>query len=116
MKPRHAAALALVGWYLMLPPRGGPSGDQFYPDDPFSKSAGIGTDRLTGWLKWGKTEYASKEECDAERQGQKRMFPDPGNIPPERVTARIIVRGAATLQCIASNDPRLKSIPASNSR
>ena len=20
MKPRHAAALALVGWYLMLPP------------------------------------------------------------------------------------------------
>jgi hypothetical protein len=112
MNSRHAAALALVGWFLMQPPRGGPSGDQFYPDDPFSKSAGIGTDRLTGWRKFGKTEYASKEKCDAERQRWKSMFPDPGNIPPERVTVRIMVRGMAALQCIASDDPRLKSIPA----
>jgi hypothetical protein len=110
MKPRHAAALALVGWYLMQPPRGGPSGDQFYPDDPFSKSAG--TDRLTGWRNFGDKEYANKEECDAERQSWKSMFPDPGNIPPERVTARIMVRGMAALQCIASDDPRLKLIPA----
>jgi hypothetical protein len=110
MKPRHAAALVLVGWYLMQPPRGGPSGDQFYPDDPFSKPAG--TDRLTGWRNFGDKEYASKEECDAERQSWKSMFPDPGNIPPERVTARIMVRGMDALQCIASDDPRLKLIPA----
>jgi hypothetical protein len=25
MKPRHAAALALVGWYLMAPPLDGPN-------------------------------------------------------------------------------------------
>jgi hypothetical protein len=112
MKSRHAAALALVGWYLMMPPRGGVSGDQFYPNDPFSKSAGIGTDRLTGWRRFGKTEYASKGECEVEHQGWKSIFPDPGNIPPERVTARIMVRGMAVLQCIASDDPRLKLIPA----
>jgi hypothetical protein len=23
MKPRHAAALALIGWYLLLPPKQG---------------------------------------------------------------------------------------------
>jgi hypothetical protein len=112
MKLRHTAALGLVGWYLMQPPRGGLSGDQFYLNDPFSKSAGIGTDRLTRWRKFGKTEYASKEECDAERQGWKSMFPAPGNIPPERVTARIMVRGMAALQCFASGDSRLKLIPA----
>jgi hypothetical protein len=60
MKHRNAAALALVGWYLMLPPldhnlkpqtaaplyqweaTGEPSlaGDEGTPDDPFSTSLG----------------------------------------------------------------------------
>jgi hypothetical protein len=106
MNFRHAAALALVGWYLMIPPRGGPSGDQFYPNDPFSKSPG--PDRLTGWRNFGEKEYASKEECDAERAGLRARWKDPGNIPPERVTARIMVRGMKALQCIATDDPRLK--------
>jgi hypothetical protein len=36
MKPRHAAALALVGWYLLLPPITGiPS--NLDVDAPFSK-------------------------------------------------------------------------------
>ena len=34
MKPRHAAALALVGWYLMVPPVDGKSVDS---DAPLSK-------------------------------------------------------------------------------
>jgi hypothetical protein len=110
MKARHAATLALVGWYLMMPPRGGPMGDQFYPNDPFSKSAG--TDRLTGWRKFGQTEYATKDECEVEHEGWKSIFPDSGNIPKERITARQLARGAVALQCISSDDPRLKLLPA----
>jgi hypothetical protein len=37
MKPRHAAALALVGWYLLLPPINLDSKAVLDIDAPFSK-------------------------------------------------------------------------------
>ena len=51
MKPRHAAAFALVGWYLMLPPTGRdyPTGNVDAP--------------LTQWLK-RPTTYRNKDECE----------------------------------------------------
>lgn len=51
MKPRHTAALALVGWYLMLPPTGRdyPTGNVDAP--------------LTQWLK-RPTTYRNKDECE----------------------------------------------------
>jgi hypothetical protein len=95
MKPRHAAALALVGWYLMLPPR---VVDRFYPDAPLSQ-----------WKRFGPEEYSSRAECEAERERQKAMFNfDPEKLPPEKFTARTLARGARALQCIATDDPRLK--------
>jgi hypothetical protein len=41
MKPRHAAALALVGWYLMLPPtsRDYPTGKRGSTTHPMAKAA-----------------------------------------------------------------------------
>jgi hypothetical protein len=91
MNLRHAATLALVGWYLMTPP------PPFNPSAPLSK-----------WTRFGKTDYASKEECTIVREKFQAMFKDPGNIPPERVTATIMVKAMAGLQCIATDDPRFK--------
>ena len=92
VKPRHAATLALVGWYLMTPP------PPFNPSTPLSK-----------WTRLGKTDYASEEECTAVREKLQATFKDPGNIPPERITATIMVKAMAHLLCIASDDPRLKA-------
>jgi hypothetical protein len=91
MKPRHAAALALVGWYLMTPP------PPFDPSSPLSK-----------WSRLGKTDYATEAECGAVREKLQATFRDPGNIPPEHVTATIMVKAMAHVLCIASDDPRLK--------
>jgi hypothetical protein len=88
---RHAAALALVGWYLMTPP------PPFNPSTPLSK-----------WTQLGKTDYASEEECMAVREKLQATFRDPGNIPPEHITATIMVKAMAHVLCIASDDPRLK--------
>jgi hypothetical protein len=80
MKPRHAAALALVGWYLMLPP----------PD----LAAVHRTDApLSRWLQIGT--YNSVKECNENRAALKPQTED--------------VRWAVTQAvCIAADDLRLK--------
>jgi len=45
MKPRHAAALALVGWYLMMPPMGN---GKVYVTAPLTKWLGISYARKVG--------------------------------------------------------------------
>jgi hypothetical protein len=95
MKLHHAAALALVGWYLMIPPR---VVDRFYPDAPLSK-----------WHRFGTKEYSTKAECESAIEAQKAEFNyDPETLPPEKFTARTLARGARALRCISSDDPRLK--------
>jgi len=44
----------------------------------------------------------------AVREKLQAAFKDPGNIPPEHVTATIMVKAMAHLLCIATDDPRLK--------
>jgi hypothetical protein len=92
---RHAAALALVGWYLMTPPR---VGDHFFPDAPLSR-----------WRSLDRIEYPSKNACEAVRQKDVAMFPgDPEKLPAERYTARTMMRGVRALACVATDDPPLK--------
>ena len=50
--------------------------------------------------KPGKEEYASKEQCMAMREKLQATFKDLGNIPPDQVTATIIVK--AMVICYAS--------------
>ena len=96
MKLCHAAALALVGWYLMLPPR---LVDRFYSDAPLSQ-----------WKRFGSNEYPTKAKCEADREKYKSLFNfDPEKLPPEKYTARTLARGVQAMQCIAADDPRLKS-------
>ena len=80
MKPRHTAALALVGWYLLLPP----------PD----LAAAHRTDApLSQWVQIGN--YNSVKECNENRVALKRETKD----------GRWAVKQAV---CVAADDPRLK--------
>ena len=90
MKPRHAAALALVGWYLMVLPT-----DNANHIDP-----------LVPWPKWVVLRaFDTAAACD-EAQDQLRYR-------VSRLNLRVPVASAASeaaefSQCIASDDPRLK--------
>jgi hypothetical protein len=87
VKP-HAAALALVGWYLMMPVL-----------DPHSWEPIGGPRPLSQWDNEGS--YDTARECMQARD----ELPDKLyklNLPPKAI-ARLI-----TGQCIASDDPRLK--------
>jgi len=97
VKLRHAAALALTGWYLMTPPLtyDGPRyGFTVQSDAPLSK--------------WVVTDAAdSASECE---QGHYALVKDSGKTmdkarPHSNEWANAIAY--AQSQCIASNDPRL---------
>jgi hypothetical protein len=81
MKPHHAAALALVGWYLMMP-----SGD--HPTEA----------HISHWLKV--QTFDSAAECSSRRW----------DILSEASANKddFRLRTARAMRCIASDDPRLK--------
>jgi len=92
MNPRHAAALALVGWYLMVPPieltRSGERAFNFYAP-------------LSQWYRWDF--YQTARECwDVDHD----LF-----VRSESVLRIDPMDDAANAyleaQCIASDDPRL---------
>jgi hypothetical protein len=94
MKPRHAAALALVGWYLLVPP------SAFRVSDLAS-----GLEPLSQWLQIGS--FDSANACE---QGRRMMIDrfmadlqrDSGNA-----TAVHGFDAFYYSQCLASDDPRL---------
>jgi hypothetical protein len=102
MKPYHAAALALVGWYLMLPCTGHPL--KYY--DP--------TAPLSAWFTVGVFDTAN--ECDAVlREGQEDLQKENPKLFAYRELAKLTAEQRKTLkeswkdgQCIATDDPRLK--------
>jgi len=85
MKFRHAAALALVGWYLMVPPqtRTWWIGPERYDDDA----------SLSRWTI--ERSFDKAEACEAARLATQEQAAD----------AAIRMGHAA---CVASDDPRLK--------
>jgi|HubBroStandDraft_3_1064219.scaffolds.fasta_scaffold1822810_1 hypothetical protein len=95
MNLRHAAALALVGWYLISPPF---VGDPFYIDH---------TAQLSEWKI--ESSYDTAEQCERAR---KRKSGDIG----ASLSGRILEPGSRAmmdaalgyLQCVASDDPRLE--------
>ena len=93
MKLRHTAALALVGWYLMVPPM---AGDHTNPSAP-----------LSSWRMTAGS-YDTAIECrkvleDSTRDAIKALQ-DPHVLPFTR-SASLQVLDAA---CVATDDPRLK--------
>ncbi len=86
MKPRHAAALALVGWYLMIPP----VGDTSTP--------------LARWVHVGS--YDTATECETTRL---KLANDTlkGTPAPNGLTRTQTIDLATDSQCIETDDPRL---------
>jgi hypothetical protein len=90
MNPRHAAALALLGWYLMTPPLRSPGGE-LAPEAPLSK--------------WRSPHaYDSARECEKAKEAYVKSAKR-----GETQGADQAFSGAILLsQCISSDDPRLQ--------
>lgn len=95
---RHAAALALVGWYLMTPPLSYPT-----PGGPASLDykAPLGTWTIS-------RAFDSAKECEdyklmAEGRTKKDQNPIGETNAKERFANALVFS-----QCIATDDPRLK--------
>lgn len=99
MRRAHAAALALVGWYLMLPPlkREGPP----KPSTPVKIEA---TAPLSRWhiISTGKP-FKRKRDCEAYSVHLTKLLQDPKH-PGAAYMAR---RWFEKSLCVRTNDPRL---------
>ncbi len=88
MKPSHAAALALVGWYLMVPPRDGIVLNAIAP--------------LRQWQIAGS--YDSAVECTKSALGLRQQARSYTGTDVEHIAVR---EQAVRALCIASDDRRL---------
>ena len=90
MKPRHAAALALVGWYLMIPPEVGYGPPTIQYQAPLTE--------------WDRAQTLDSEKACREILREWSTVKGPfENYAQERVADRF-QRG----RCIPSDDPRVK--------
>jgi hypothetical protein len=98
VKPRHAAALALVGWYLLTPPF----------DDLGRVNAKA---RFSAWDNWDAYDSAVKCELDkAKIIGLAKAKVGRHSASPRRAAADQSFLEAVLLgQCVAADDPRLES-------
>jgi hypothetical protein len=93
MNLRHAAALALVGWYLMISPLDPANMTQVDTGAPLSKWHSMKT-------------YSSKTECDKGRDDERAT--GARGLNSRSQTKRVIATALSSAQCIATDDPRLK--------
>lgn len=92
MTVRHAAALALAGWYLMVPPySSGRTGIRFDFDAP-----------LINWQL--ARSFDSAEDCEAFKLEALKVSTEQGIKRSRKITTSVWSVG----DCIASDDPRLK--------
>ena len=116
MKLRHATALTLLGWYLLMPPMLG-GNPPIYPSARPDLAAPL--------EKWLVTDtFDSASQC---RTALASVLEVPKNLDVEKLTAQQVAQikeskkgtWASSYQCVASDDPRLKGkkltiVPASN--
>jgi hypothetical protein len=97
MKLRHAAALALVGWYLMVPPIG-------------SKNGVPMVDKSAPLSQWHHRHSVYQSESDCTEALTKERDTYEAEIQAGELTmGSYIWKGQLDLEtCIASDDPRLK--------
>jgi hypothetical protein len=116
MTPRHAATLALVGWYLLLPPQRQPSliarasawalGTHLVKE--FDSNAPIAT-----WVQLD--EFESRNDCEsqlthlnANANLRIQAIYAHKNITQEDLDAEAYLGRVLFARCISSDDPRLK--------
>ena len=111
MKPRHAAALALIGWYLMVPP--------MCADHPVPAWCRESTDPVGKWTI--RDSFVTEAECKAKlsswRGRTRQLLPCSGtddlracwnSLSPLRQRISSDWEDAVSAECIAADDPRLK--------
>ncbi len=88
MNRRHAAVLALMGWYLMVPPSGidAPRGDPSAP--------------LSSWTRLGAREYETRDACEEDLESEHERL--------RHLGARIAMQNMDAEQCVSADDPRLQ--------
>ena len=92
MNPSYAAALALVGWYLMLPPWSGPG--------KFNDKAPI--------LEWQQAgAFDSASECERDRNDTATVLFNNKKKKLDASTAYYNGSLYASGRCISTDDPRL---------
>jgi hypothetical protein len=100
MKLRHASALALVGWYLMVPPR----------------SQTIETQLATPLSQWITLE--SFDNADTCKSAKRRLSPSAAKMVKRNAknagipinSSHVQFLADSIIQCISSDDPRLNQI------
>ncbi len=112
MNPRHAAALALVGWYLMVPPgkvdvtspprKVVPGSFRFRPNAPIAQWEEVSVFDSAKECEDARTSYSLD---DLYRQMQKPRY---ANDFRPSLTRKDIASLMATALCVATDDPRLK--------
>jgi hypothetical protein len=90
---RHVAALAFVGWYLLLPPPG--------PDRDVDTSL-----PLTVWFR-AKQDYASKADWESDKTALINMPRANPSDPKEQSK----LHGERADICVSAEDPRFKEKP-----
>jgi len=104
VKKYHALAVALVGWYLMVPPIAGGSEKSFVDFD-----APLSTWFLSQSFDTAKECARARNKKYVEASSEERKIP----LSELRTSPRLpILIDDMFNSCIASNDPRLKSLPA----
>jgi hypothetical protein len=97
MKPRHAAALALVGWYLLIPP---------LVNAPYK----VDTEApLTNWKVY--QTFDTREECDKFQSSAQAKYKATASAPIGTIKkgSRAFALQMTFAQCISSDDRRLKA-------
>jgi hypothetical protein len=103
MKSLHAATLALVGWYLMLPPLQfvGPA------NDPYSLAIVDGAAPLSRWLPM--MTFKTLQECDNFSTRLARNMRKSVKTERDKRDVETLIRiWLGKYQCVTSDDPRLK--------
>ncbi len=102
---RHAAALALVGWYLMLPPLIRVPPD---PRDPGRDRVAPDSDApLSRWFWSGSFDSADACQRSQEKEIAKTQRRNSLSSPPYEID-RNAEMAVLKARCIAADDPRLK--------
>lgn len=117
MKPRHAVALALVGWYLMVPPPGQPRSTGANTAPPNDSAP------LTQWTT--RNSYDSAQACEAAKKqsldtasadlDKQRRFAaqrqglSPDNLSYQKFLVTDQLAYATKALCVSTDDSRLKS-------
>ena len=113
MKPRHAAALALVGWYLMVPPLSGKGVDLSAALSQWEEQAGFDSAdsceraRARVWKCGAVLNNADKGDVNSVCDQPMRTRAQAKDKEEESVIASVATQNMSAL-CVSTDDPRLK--------